>query len=250
MLEFVENSKGKKSEMSYVFGHHGSPFVYSWVDLTEGMGINSPLLWHQLRWRSWWRREMNYSQMQSMSTYTFTRLGMNWNAFCCRLILATPPTEDPVELLRETSRDHIPVNPSQKMSGSTLSKQDKGNRCAVPASEDRPAIDDIIREIMKEDWYKEQIVERRSFDSKDGVISRRGFGLSSALTWPCNFLASPNPPLSETILQALQSSRKITSLYSHQAAAIDAVARGQNVIVSTSTASGKSVIYQVSHNTT
>jgi replicative superfamily II helicase len=44
---------------------------------------------------------------------------------------------------------------------------------------------------------------------------------------------------------ALQGSRKITSLYSHQAAAIDAIARGKNVIVSTSTASGKSVIYQV-----
>jgi superfamily II DNA/RNA helicase len=57
--------------------------------------------------------------------------------------------------------------------------------------------------------------------------------------------ARPDPPLSETILKALQDSRKITSLYSHQAAAIDAIARGKNVIVSTSTASGKSVIYQV-----
>jgi DEAD/DEAH box helicase domain-containing protein len=59
------------------------------------------------------------------------------------------------------------------------------------------------------------------------------------------FAATPDPPLSETIMKALHDSRKITSLYSHQAAAIDAIARGKNVIVSTSTASGKSVIYQV-----
>lgn len=57
--------------------------------------------------------------------------------------------------------------------------------------------------------------------------------------------ATPNPSLSPTIVKALHDSRKIISLYSHQAAAIDAIAQGKNVIVSTSTASGKSVIYQV-----
>ena len=46
-------------------------------------------------------------------------------------------------------------------------------------------------------------------------------------------------------MNALESSRKITSFYTHQAAAIDAVREGKHVIVSTSTASGKSVIYQV-----
>lgn len=63
------------------------------------------------------------------------------------------------------------------MSESTLSEQDKGkgSRYAVPASEDRPAIDDVIMEIMEESWYKEQIVERRIFDAKEGVIGRRGF---------------------------------------------------------------------------
>ena len=59
------------------------------------------------------------------------------------------------------------------------------------------------------------------------------------------FIAMPDPPLSETIMKALQDSQKIMSLYSHQAAAINAIAQGKNVIVSTSTASGKSVIYQV-----
>lgn len=56
-------------------------------------------------------------------------------------------------------------------------------------------------------------------------------------------------PISDIIMQALRDSRKILSFYTHQAAAIDAIREGKNVIVSTSTASGKSVIYQV-HLTT
>ena len=53
-------------------------------------------------------------------------------------------------------------------------------------------------------------------------------------------------PLSDNVLTGLKSARNIQSLYTHQVAAINALANGQHVIVSTSTASGKSVIYQVS----
>lgn len=51
-------------------------------------------------------------------------------------------------------------------------------------------------------------------------------------------------PLSPRITQALISARNIFSLYTHQAAAINAIEEAKNVVVSTSTASGKSVIYQ------
>jgi ATP-dependent helicase YprA (DUF1998 family) len=44
---------------------------------------------------------------------------------------------------------------------------------------------------------------------------------------------------------ALEASRKVTNLYLHQTNAIKALWEGKHVIVSTSTASGKSVIYQV-----
>lgn len=54
------------------------------------------------------------------------------------------------------------------------------------------------------------------------------------------------PPLSDSIAQALRDSRKIISFYTHQVAAIRALSQGRHVIVSTSTASGKSVIYQAS----
>jgi len=52
-------------------------------------------------------------------------------------------------------------------------------------------------------------------------------------------------PLSESIVEGLQKARSITQFYTHQAAAINAIAEGRHVIVSTATASGKSAIYQV-----
>jgi hypothetical protein len=52
-------------------------------------------------------------------------------------------------------------------------------------------------------------------------------------------------PLSDSIKKGLQDARSINRFYSHQAAAINAIAEGKHVIVSTATASGKSVIYQV-----
>ena len=59
------------------------------------------------------------------------------------------------------------------------------------------------------------------------------------------FAGTVDPPLSDSIRTALRDARNISTLYTHQATAITALSQGKNVIVSTSTASGKSVIYQV-----
>lgn len=40
----------------------------------------------------------------------------------------------------------------------------------VPASLDRPSIDTVIEEITQQEWYKDQIVDRRVFDEKEGTI--------------------------------------------------------------------------------
>jgi DEAD/DEAH box helicase domain-containing protein len=139
------------------------------------------------------------------------------------LLQATPDTEDPVALLRAAGRDHIPVDPGSKLAFPAAVPEPH----EIPSSETRPSIDNVIEEIQAQDWYRDQIVERRVFEQKKGQI------------------VELDPPLSKSILQALESSRNITSLYSHQVAAISALMSGRNVIVSTSTASGKSVIYQV-----
>lgn len=53
--------------------------------------------------------------------------------------------------------------------------------------------------------------------------------------------------MSQMISNAVLYSRNIHSLYSHQVSAIESIREGKHVVVSTSTASGKSVIYQVSN---
>lgn len=56
--------------------------------------------------------------------------------------------------------------------------------------------------------------------------------------------ALPSTPLSEPVQAAIQA-RNITQMFTHQAKAIDAVLAGKNVVVSTSTASGKSLCYNI-----
>ncbi|EMD38568.1 hypothetical protein CERSUDRAFT_82843 [Gelatoporia subvermispora B] len=139
------------------------------------------------------------------------------------LLEATRQGEDPVALLQAAARDHIPINPS----GSPAPTSSKGKQREVPSPEDRPTIDAVMQELLQETWYQDQLTSRRIFDARQGRT------------------ASLEVPLSDEIQQALSASRKIMSLYIHQVAAIDALAQGKSVIVSTSTASGKSVIYQV-----
>ncbi|KAI0747965.1 P-loop containing nucleoside triphosphate hydrolase protein [Daedaleopsis nitida] len=146
------------------------------------------------------------------------------------LLKATREGEDPVALLRAAARDHIPVHPGSKqtaLSASQVNLKGKGKSREIPAPEHRSSIEDVIDEIENQEWFKDQIAYKRVFEAKEGQP------------------AALDPPLSKSVAQALLDARKITSLYTHQVAAINALAQRKNVIVSTSTASGKSVIYQV-----
>ncbi|KAA1474847.1 DEAD H helicase [Dentipellis sp. KUC8613] len=141
------------------------------------------------------------------------------------LIQSTSDDEDPAVLLQEAARDCIPINPSSQplvaFSNTTGKELDM-----IPDSTHRPSISETIENIKEEEWYKDQITWTRTFPSREGQ------------------LALLEHPLPRAIRQAFKESRNITSLYTHQVAAIDALARNSDVIVSTSTASGKSVIYQ------
>ncbi|KAJ3835906.1 DEAD/H helicase [Lentinula raphanica] len=140
------------------------------------------------------------------------------------LLAAVSSTDDPVSLLQAAAREHIPIDPAHLKDNPSINET---AHMPIPTSEDRASIDDILIELQEQQWYKDQIVERRTVDAREGQTGNL------------------DPPLSPSIQKALQSSRNITSLYSHQANAISALASGKDVIVSTSTASGKSVIYQV-----
>jgi DEAD/DEAH box helicase domain-containing protein len=94
---------------------------------------------------------------------------------------------------------------------------------------ERDSIPDIVKQITELPWYTNQIVPdgHRVFDPQPPIYGELNFVLS------------------QNLMNALYNSRGITQLYAHQAEAINNLHDGHSVIVSTSTSSGKSLIYQV-----
>ncbi|KAK5245256.1 ATP-dependent 3'-5' DNA helicase, partial [Cryomyces antarcticus] len=101
----------------------------------------------------------------------------------------------------------------------------------LPASipNERDTIPEIVSEIKTLEWYTGQIVPdgHRVFDPQPPIYGELNFEMS------------------QNLVNALYNTRGITQLYSHQAEAINNLYDGHNVIVSTSTSSGKSLIYQI-----
>ena len=134
---------------------------------------------------------------------------------------------DPVERLEREYKAYIPMptkdadgTPVPDLSKSTLPK-------TIPT--ERQSIPEIVAELQGLEWYTGQIVPdgHRVFDPQEPVYGELNFALS------------------QDLVNALYNTRGIQSLYSHQTEAINALHEGQNVIVSTSTSSGKSLIYQI-----
>ncbi|KAL9091513.1 MAG: hypothetical protein Q9159_001372 [Coniocarpon cinnabarinum] len=133
---------------------------------------------------------------------------------------------DPVLALSEAVSGYVPrpsdsrANTPQPERQATLPKE-------IP--KERENISDIISQLKTLDWYSDQIVQdgHRVFDPQEPVYGDLDFQLS------------------QNLVNALYNTRKIEKLYAHQAEAINNLHRGQNVIVSTSTSSGKSLIYQI-----
>ncbi|KAF8078143.1 P-loop containing nucleoside triphosphate hydrolase protein, partial [Lyophyllum atratum] len=138
-------------------------------------------------------------------------------------LASTPVTDDPVNLLHIAAHAHVPVNPFD-IPTSELSET---KYTTIPDPSNRPTVESIIAELYEQIWYKNQVIDRRTFDAREGQI------------------APLEPSLSTSISRALMDSLNISTLYIHQVAAIHAMTQDKHVIVSTSTASGKSVIYQV-----
>lgn len=132
---------------------------------------------------------------------------------------------DPEETLTRESEAFIPV-PS--ISRSTTPKPDLST---LPKSipKDRKGISEIITEIKEIEWYTGQIVPdgHRVFDPQEAIYGDLDFQLS------------------QDLVNALYNTKNITQLYAHQAEAINNLHKGHHVIVSTSTSSGKSLIYQI-----
>ncbi|KAI7663005.1 P-loop containing nucleoside triphosphate hydrolase protein, partial [Hortaea werneckii] len=133
---------------------------------------------------------------------------------------------DPVARLEEEHQSYVPLPTESR--GNTPAPEASDSLPKVIPSE-RKSIPEIIQELKSSEWYTEQIVPdgHRVFDPQEAVYGSLSF------------------PLSQDLVNALYNTRNIESLYSHQTEAINALHDGQNVIVSTSTSSGKSLIYQI-----
>lgn len=132
---------------------------------------------------------------------------------------------DAVEALCSIAEAHLPIGTDKP--ASTPAPIRKTLPSLIPL--ERQAIAEIINEIKCMEWYSGQIVT-------DG---HRVFEAQKAIFGDLNF------QLSQNVVDALFNVKNITRLYSHQAEAINNLYEGYNVIISTSTNSGKSLIYQI-----
>ncbi|KAH8424565.1 ATP-dependent 3'-5' DNA helicase [Aspergillus melleus] len=131
---------------------------------------------------------------------------------------------DPVEKLEREKDSWIPVPPDDVVEHHALK-----SKAPKEIPKERKAMSEIIGEIREMDWYTAQIVPEghRVFEAQPAIYGDLTF------------------PLSQNLVNALYNTKGITQLYSHQAEAINHLYEGHHVIVSTSTSSGKSLIYQV-----
>lgn len=94
---------------------------------------------------------------------------------------------------------------------------------------ERKSIPDIVQELKDSPWYTGQIVPdgHRVFEAQEPV-----YGDLNCL-------------LSQDLVNALYNAKGITQFFAHQAEAINNLHERRHVVVSTSTSSGKSLIYQL-----
>lgn len=130
---------------------------------------------------------------------------------------------DPVDCLEQEKNAFLPTPP---ISGTNTPLAAKPP-ATIP--KERKSIEEIIAEIRQMDLYHAQIVPEghRVFEARSPVYGDLTFQLS------------------QDLVNALYNTKGITQMYAHQTEAINHLYDGHNVIVSTSTSSGKSLIYQV-----
>ncbi|KAH9869050.1 hypothetical protein J1614_008127 [Plenodomus biglobosus] len=132
---------------------------------------------------------------------------------------------DAVEKLKDVAGPFVPESMESRQS--TPGPVQAKIPISIPT--DRKPIPEILSEIKTLEWYTGQIVPdgHRVFDPQEPIYGDLNFAMS------------------QDLVNALYNTRNITQLYAHQAEAINNLYEGHNVIVATSTSSGKSLIYQI-----
>lgn len=130
---------------------------------------------------------------------------------------------DPGMALEGLAQQFIPKPTHRQDEGLTVS--------TVPATipKERKTIPEIVQELKESSWYTGQVVPdgHRVFEPQEPVYGDLEFLLT------------------QNLVNAMFNAKGITTFYAHQAEALNALHDGQNVVVATSTSSGKSLIYQL-----
>jgi DEAD/DEAH box helicase domain-containing protein len=165
-----------------------------------------------------------YSQKQ-MTTLIERRNQRFANAINIFLNKCAEDKSDPEVVLMEKTQGFIPSpTPIEEVVSEKAPSSIPDNIPKV-----RKSIPDIVQELKDSPWYTGQVVP-------DG---HRVFEPQEPICGDLNFL------LSQNLVNALYNTKGITQFYVHQAEALNCLHDSLNVVVATSTSSGKSLIYQL-----
>lgn len=131
---------------------------------------------------------------------------------------------DPCLAIESQAQSYIPKPSVRDDDGDIVS-----STIPVTIPKERKSIPEIVKELRQTSWYTGQIVPdgHRVFETQEPVFGDLEFLLS------------------QNLVNAIYNAKGISSFYAHQAEAMNALQEGKNVVVSTSTSSGKSLIYQL-----
>ncbi|KAI8825600.1 uncharacterized protein EV422DRAFT_132826 [Fimicolochytrium jonesii] len=183
---------------------------------------------HQIGWKSVSLNEQTAASGKSHAVPTLVdRRNRNFREFMMNFVgMCLEEKTDPVEKVRDLALGAVPTEPNQLHYTNTAFPDSNlpSDLPAVPTS-----LVALIEDLKKEPFYDGQIVD-------NGLVVQPHREAE---------YEDSNNPLSDEIAHALREASGIERLYTHQAQAINAVEEGFNIIVSTSTSSGKSLIYQL-----
>ena len=226
-IDGVTNDRTKQSAPSEHRGQQGNEvLLFEYVDGDLKRQVIHPKTgeptkaYRKLREEELKMPVYSQKQMTNLINKRNTKFSSTINAF---LNQCQENSVDPVRTLEDQAKQYMPM-PSCSRGNTPIPE-------TLPPSipKERKSISEIVTEIKESDWYTGQIVPdgHRVFDPQEPVFGDLDFQLS------------------QNLVNALFNTRSITRLYAHQAEAINNLHAGHNVIVATSTSSGKSLIYQI-----
>jgi DEAD/DEAH box helicase domain-containing protein len=94
-------------------------------------------------------------QSTSEFSFSFPELALTWRI---RLLVATPPSEDAVQILMTAGRRYFPVDHAVPPADKVIK--------SIPLPNERPSIEQVIFDMTNSLWYLDQIVHRQKVDAR------------------------------------------------------------------------------------